>query len=287
VFTAVYTTGPLIADSRVSFAYLHSSSTVPAAGTLGVLGKGDIYGSHITWPLLSTEATSQTILFGADYKHFFQDIAASPTESLHTPVNYMNWSLGHQGVWRGETRVWSAFTSINFGIRGVVNEADDFENARFLARPNYMYLREDASVVQKLGNWSVRLRITGQYTDEPLLAYEQYSIAGSDGVRGYLESEQLGDQAVKGTLQVESPPAHFGRFGGGTLFVFFDAGKMWVIDALPDTPDHASLRSIGAGFALNAPFGLTGLLTWAYPLAESVGTPAHDSRVLFLVRGAF
>ena len=287
VFTAGYTSGPLINDLRASLVYLHSSSTVPAAGTLGVIGKGDIYGSHLSLPLLLTQSTTQSFLFGADYKHFSQNITASPTTSLQTPVNYINWSVGYLGNWRQPSRQWNLLGSVNFGIRGLVNEPDEFENARYLAPANYMYLREDGAVVQSLpGDWALRLRIAGQYTDAPLVTYEQFSIAGADGVRGYLESEQLGDQAVKGTLQLDSPAAHT-RLASGTLFVFYDAGKMWVINALPDTPDHAVLKSVGAGLRLSAPFGLSSILTWAYPLTNSVATQAHESRFLFLVHGAF
>jgi hemolysin activation/secretion protein len=287
ILVAGYTTGPMVDGLKASATYLHSSSSVPAVGSLGVLGKGDIFSGRLTLPIAFTAATTQSAFVGFDYKHFTQDIAVDATTSLQTPITYVNWSTGFQGDWRDPTRAWSLLSSANFGIRGLVNDADAFENKRYLARPNYFYLRDDGTVIQSLGNWSLRLRLAGQYAIEPLIVNEDFVIAGADGVRGYLESEQLGDSALKGTLQLDTPAWHASSRSSGRLFVFFDAGRMHVIDPLPDTPDHALLRSIGGGVDLTAAFGLTGSLTWAYPLVTSTATREGQERVLFVIRGEF
>jgi hemolysin activation/secretion protein len=287
IFVAGYTTGPMIGGLKASATYLNSSSSVPAVGSLGVLGKGDIWSGRLSLPIVFTAATTQSAFVGLDYKHFTQDIEVDPTTSLQTPISYLNWSTGYEGDWRGPVRVWSLASSVNFGIRSLVNDPDAFENKRYLARPNYFYLRDDGTVIQKLGNWSLRLRLAGQYAIEPLVVNEDFVIAGADGVRGYLESEQLGDTALKGTLQLDSPAWHVGPRSSGQLFVFFDAGHMHVIDSLPDTPDHALLRSVGGGIDLTAGFGMTGSLTWAYPLVTSTATREGQQRILFVIRGAF
>ena len=52
----------------------------------------------------------------------------------------------------------------------------------------------------------LKLRAAGQAAAEPLITNEDFSIAGIDGVRGYLESEVLGDQGFQvRSWQVSAP----------------------------------------------------------------------------------
>jgi hemolysin activation/secretion protein len=287
VFAGGYTSGPWVDGIRGSLYYIHSSSSVPTVGALGVLGKGGIFSGRITFPLEFSAQSTQNIYIGADYKHFLESIDVDTQTSLVTPITYMNFSVGYGGGWRREMQQWSIASSVNFGIRGVVNDPDAFENKRYLAKPNYMYLREDASFTQTLpAGFTVRLRLAGQFSDMPLVSNENYSIGGADGVRGYLEAEELGDSALKGTLQIDSP-AWVVKAMSGQVFVFCDAGRTEIIDPLEGQPDHADLRSVGSGLSLAAGAMFTSAVTWAYPLVNGTATRAHDSLVLFTVRGAF
>jgi hemolysin activation/secretion protein len=122
---------------------------------------------------------------------------------------------------------------------------------------------------------------------DPLLVYEQMTITGSDGVRGYLESEVLGDTGVKGSVQLQSPPVKHGTFLFGDAFVFFDAGHSHYNDPLSGEPGHTILRSYGAGLDLLPGHSVTGSLTWAEPLVTGPYTQARASRLLFDIKGSF
>ena len=50
------------------------------------------------------------------------------------------------------------------------------------------------------GGFAVRARISGQWSEYPLVNNEQFALGGLDTVRGYLEAETLGDSGVAGTL---------------------------------------------------------------------------------------
>ena len=64
--------------------------------------------------------------------------------------------------------------------------------AAVLAAVGYFYLRADGSWIQQLPlGLRGLLRVAGQYAVEPLISNENYSIAGIDGVRGYLEAEDM------------------------------------------------------------------------------------------------
>ncbi len=170
-----------------------------------------------------------------------------------------------------------------------MNSDQEFADKRFKARPNYFYLRTDASsrtILPK--NFSLLVRLSGQYAIDPVISNEQFSIGGADGPRGYLEAAELGDYGVKGTLQFGAPtwPLAAGAAHVDS-FLFFDAGVVSILDPLPDQDSKADLRSWGLGFGFDAfEQQLQATLTYAQALADSARTSAHDSRLLFTVRWA-
>lgn len=272
-----------------SLLYVNSNSTVPTAGTLGVIGVGEITGLRLAWALPGEAASVQTLTFGADYKHFRNTINQNATSALNTPITYLNLTLTYAGLWRADWRTTTFSISADAGPRGLVNNSTAFANDRFNGRANYFYLRGDLAFDFKLPQGlRLRLRAAGQAATEPLITNENLSIAGVDAVRGYLESEELGDKGIKGTVQLYSPVWHVNERQIGDLFVFFDAGRDWIIDSLPGEPAGAELRSYGAGLdLLPGQKNLTAGLTWAKALTAASVTTAGSSRVLFFLRGAF
>ncbi|MEJ0005164.1 MAG: ShlB/FhaC/HecB family hemolysin secretion/activation protein [Steroidobacteraceae bacterium] len=271
-----------------SLLYINSNSNVPAAGTLGVLGIGEITGIRLGYALPNTPSSVQAVTFGIDYKHFRNTINQNDMTAFNTPITYMNLSLTYAGAWHTERFAASFNTTANAGPRGLVNRSAAFENDRYLGRANYFDLRADLALSAKLpADFLLKFRAAGQAAAEPLITNEDYSVAGSDGVRGYLESEELGDKAIKGTLQLDSPGLRVKERLLGDVYVFFDAGKTVVIDPLPGEPAGADLSSYGVGFDLLPGERLSGALTWARAQRAASVTHAGDSRVLFVVRGSF
>jgi hemolysin activation/secretion protein len=176
----------------------------------------------------------------------------------------------------------------NFGSGAIVNDASHFAAARYQGRPNFFFVRGAGSVTYLLpAGLHLTGRLSGQGAVEPLVSNEYFSIAGADGVRGYLESEEFGDNALKGTFQLVSPQWHSAASAiAGDAFAFFDDGRVTFLDPLPGQPTHAELRSAGIGIDLLASRHFTSSLTWAYALVSTPLTLAGDSRVLFVVRGS-
>jgi hemolysin activation/secretion protein len=288
VFAGSYTSRPFGGGIRAAVTYIHSSSSVSTVGTLGVLGKGDIWSGRITIPVEFSTASTQSAFVGVDYKHFRDDIEVDANSSLLTPISYLNFTAGFNGDWRAEARQWSLGSSVNLGVRSLVNDADQFEEKRYLARPNYFYVRGDGSVVQALpAGFAFKLRLAGQFAADPIISNENFVITGADGVRGYLEAEELGDAGLKGTAQLDSPAWHPGSFLAVKGLVFYDAGRTHVLDPLDSQPAYVILSSYGAGFELTGRSSFTGDLTWARPLADGATTRRGESSLLFLVRGTF
>jgi len=205
----------------------------------------------------------------------------------------VNASLAYGGAWQrltapGLVQSGSFDLSVDAGPRGPANSNLDFANNRYQARGNYIYLRGDGAMTLRLpAKLFLILRAAGQVALDPLVVYEQLSIAGADGVRGYLEAEELGDSAIKGTVQLQTSPLVVHQRSWADLFVFFDAGRSRHLEALPDEASWTSLRSFGAGLDVLPGHSITGYLTWVESLLPGPTTAAHDSRVLFDVRGSF
>jgi hemolysin activation/secretion protein len=299
VVNATYGFRPIGDGIRPSISFTNSSSNVATIGTLGVLGDGQVVGARTSVPLVQLPGNLQSVTLGLDYKHFRNTInldstsADSPGETIE-PISYVNASLAYSGAWQraaqsGTVQQTGSFdVTLNAGPRGLANETLNFDNTRFQARGNYAYIRSDASFATRLpADLLLTLRASGQAAQDPLVVYEQDSVTGSDGVRGYLEAEVLADSAMKGTLQLQSPPISTRKFLLGDGFLFFDAARAHTIDALPGEQGHVSLRSFGAGLDLLPGHSVTGTLTIADPLLPGPRTKAHEARVLFDLKGSF
>jgi hemolysin activation/secretion protein len=128
-------------------------------------------------------------------------------------------------------------------------------------------------------------RGAGQFAVEPVISNEQFSIAGYDGTRGYLEAEELGDIGIRGSLELFTPawtltaPALRSQ-----VFVFLDGGRMSYLAPLPDQPTGAALASFGLGLRFGAFEHVSGGLTWAQTIYDGSRTPAGESRLHFSIK---
>jgi len=283
-----YAEHPLFGAWRPSIYFINSNSAVSTIGTLNVLGKGQIAGVRMADTVASDSTSVQVLTLGADYKHFRQSVNLETGLALNTPISYVNLSVAYDGSWRSDHYLASANASANFGPRGLANSPAAFENDRFAARSNYFYARGSGSVTWLLpAQWQLTGRLGGQYTREPVISNENFSIAGFDGVRGYLEAEALGDSALKGTVQLQTPPLHRHGYNLADAYVFLDAAHANVLAALPGEPQQFTLRSRGVGLDLLPGRAVSGSLIWAVPLVAGSRTRSHDGRYLFVVRGSF
>jgi hemolysin activation/secretion protein len=303
VWAGSYTTHISDSATHLTLYYYHSNSSVATlasgSGSLTVLGKGGVAGARLILPLAATENAVQTVTFGADYKDFDENInsltntpaqgGTSSNTQLDTPIKYVNFSAGYSGGWRNSGLPTTFSATVNLGVRGVKNDPAEFEDKRFLAPANYIYLRStgtvDWPVYKKL---TVHLGYSGQYAVDPIISNEQFSIAGIDGVRGYLEAEALGDRAIKGTVQLVPAPLLLldGRISAGT-YVFFDYGLAGTIDALPGEVASTKFSSFGLGLDLAAFGHVNAGVIWVDPLDDGIQTQHGKSRVLFSARSSW
>jgi hemolysin activation/secretion protein len=267
-----------------------SNSNVASLGGTDVLGKGYSVGERgiVQWPKIGP--FSQSLSFGIDFKHFDQNVVlgASTTTAPITyfPLNAVYSLQSENG--HGSAKVSLGLTA---GVPGLGSDTAAFENARFDAQPNFVHVNLDAHLTQALGH-GVELaeRFSGQLADQPLVSSEQFSAGGLNSVRGYLQSEAIGDDGVFGSLELHSPSLAplLGKYVDDLRFYgFTDGAALWVIDALHEQTSFFDLYSTGLGLRFAVLKYLKGDVAVAVPLTNGAVTLKYRPRATFSLKSEF
>ncbi|MFM9913811.1 MAG: ShlB/FhaC/HecB family hemolysin secretion/activation protein [Methylophilaceae bacterium] len=280
---------PLASGDYLALYGVHSESNVAAVGTLNVLGNGDIVGLRFIHPLPTLENFYHSLTLGVDYKNFVQTVNISnlSSGSFNTPISYLPFMASWEANWNGESSTTNLGIILNAHLRDVVGSEKEFDDKRFKGHSDYFYLRANLAQNWKWkGGFGVGLKLTGQLSGQALISNEQFAIGGADSVRGYLESEALGDTGFTASLELRSP-SFANRLSDKItqLYVlgFMDAGQIRVKDPVPGSSSLTEVELASAGLGLRAEGlgGWKGGVDIAYPLREGPRTPDGDTRLSF------
>ncbi|MFU8847537.1 MAG: ShlB/FhaC/HecB family hemolysin secretion/activation protein [Opitutales bacterium] len=268
------------------FSATHQNSDISTVGNLAVADRGDSFGGRMIFALPAPAGMFQSLSLGMDWKSSEQvvDFGSLTTKSplIYTPINALFTSI-HMG----ETTMTEFFLGTTFHFSGLGSDPEEWDSRRFNADPNFMTLRGE---IGQTRDWDFGLqsylRLHGQAASGPLISAEQFSGGGLDTVRGYLEGEIQGDNAVFGTIELRSI-----NFLGGDpeasstdsfrLHTFAEAGLLRLRDPLPNQESSFSLGSVGVGGRFSWGDHLSGSLEVALPLSDQANTKSGDVRVLF------
>ena len=270
---------------------LVSNSNVSTVGSTNVVGKGHVIGARGIFTLPGGSGFFDTLSAGIDYKHFDQNVTIG-SDTLPTPVTYFPVTATYSATWQGAgddaTQLDLAPT---FGIRGIGSDPSAFDAKRYDAQGNFFYVKGDLSRLQTLpAGFQLYGKAQWQIANQPLLNSEQFSGGGQDTVRGYLESEVLGDDAILGSLELRTPSLS-GFLGADVVskvqdwrvFTWVEGGQLNILDPLSEQQSVFNLASIGVGTRIKLVNHLNGMVDLAVPLVSSVNTKARDPRVEFHV----
>lgn len=288
-------------DSRLALygIGLDSQSDVTTAGSLNVVGNGNIFGARLVKPLPSTAEYLQSVGFGWDYKDFGQSInprdqTGTPADS--SPVTYSPFQVNYSGTLASQAGTLTQFnTELNFNFAGMGSSYQQFEKKRPGATPNYLYLAGEVKHRQPLpADMAVQVRASGQIADSPLINNEQMGAGGMLTVRGYHEVERLGDNGVIGSLEFWSPDVGaidmdgLEQLNDLRFLAFTDVSQLWLNGPLsPGTPNQYELWSTGAGFRMRAFKNLNGEFYWEYPFIGTEFVKPGQQRIDFRVAYEF
>jgi len=294
VFTGFYT-ARLPAVDWLSFTLQGSiqNSSVSTLGAVDVSGKGDVIGLRTNFKLPTMGDYFQTFTLGIDYKVFDQSVRiGADTTATETPTTYFPTTLDYNGTWVAKKSLTDLDLQIVFNIRGIGSNAEQFDNNRFDSERNFIYFRGELSQTQDLPlDLQLFGKVSGQVSDSPLINSEQYSVGGLSTVRGYLESEVLGDDAAVFNFEFRSPSLlawirapDKGKAGDEWRFyVFTDAAAVSIQDPLPEQTERYSLASFGGGTRLTLFNHFNGSVDLAIPLFSQTFTKARNPFLTFRV----
>lgn len=267
-----------------------SNSGVAVLETTNALGNGTVVGLRWISPLKGSEALSHSLTFGVDRKDFEEQLVLTDSEPVETPIRYWPFSLSYGGVRRDPGGEWAYSTGLIWAFRGMGSSSADYANKRYSARGNFLVVKWDVQRRQELGDWGGLVAgLDGQIADQPVVSNEQYSAGGLESVRGYLQSEALGDRAVRGSLEWRSPSLARERLPGVDdlrLYAFLEGARLKVLEPLPSEASIHILSSAGIGLRLRAANRLALTVNAGWPFKETGSedkptTRARKARVQF------
>jgi hemolysin activation/secretion protein len=272
---------------QIALYAVDSQSNVPISSG-GVVGKGSIYGARavLALPPPVAEGYLHSLTLGVDYKDFKQTQTLLGSDAFSIPIKYLPLTAQYNATLQDAAGSTQFGAAVNFAIREMfgLNRDADFAAKRFKAQANYAFLRLDIQRNQPLPrNWSLLARAETQLASGPLISNEQYSAGGVDSVRGYLESEVFGDDALRGRIELRTPSLFFGPDSGHdfTVQFFTEAAALRIKEPLAGNPERLYLSSAGVGLRAKARRHYIAAFDIAHPFRPGPFTPAGGVRANF------
>ena len=251
---------------------VNTPSTSPTlGGALGIVGKGDVFGLRWNHYFARRGEYSSKLIFGFDYKYINSRCTAGgapadidpPTPAIAACVPYTTRPLSL--TYSGQKLSPGQMLDYNIGLAHNFPMGTHYTNVDGLT-DRYSYLtsgnrkgRDDFSIVRLGGSyltafqndWQVRVAASGQYAGNPLVAAEQFGLAGSTSVRGFNERATSSDSGYYVNAEVYTPELAkmVGAPGSLRVLAFYDFahGYNHNIPSGSLTPSKIGVASVGAG----------------------------------------
>lgn len=273
---------------------LWTDSDTAFGDEFSVTGKGFIAGLRYLVPLAPLERYYHSVSFGLDYKDFDETIGFEGEDagSSEAPISYLPFAVEYNGAFLdnggGTTRLKG---SLSWAFRDLVGDQEEFANKRLYARGDYLSLKLGLKRGRKLP-WGTNLgfEIDGQVASEPLISSEQFSAGGTESVRGYRESDSLGDAGMRASLEWRMP--ELGKASGATdwrltPYLFHDFA--WLKVRKPQAEQTGEFRLNGSGIGLRGSlwqdFEYQADLAWTSSATDRTGK--GTSRCHFFIKYIF
>ena len=181
--------------------------------------------------------------------------------------------------------------TVRKGISGLgASDAGSILLTRGLAIPDAGLIRFGGSLDAPVGaGFSANIRVQAQYTDKPLMPYEQISLGDLTIGRGYDPAVVLGDSGVGAAFELRYAGLQINPRLLFSPYLFFDSGSVHNNQAALSglTADH-TLRSVGAGAVLRVANRASLEMTYAYPLDSVIlGGERPTPRLLISLTASF
>lgn len=281
-----------------------SSSNVASVGGTNIIGPGEIVGGRAVMTLPNREHLFHTVSVGLDYKHFSQTVRIG-IDGFSSPVTYYPLVATYGATLQNEKFTTQFNAGLTYNLRTPSSSWAEFDNKRTYASASFAHLNLDVSHTHELPEgFQLYGKVQGQLADGPLVSSEQFSLGGLDTVRGYLESEMLGDDGAAGNIELRSPnignllqarlknetgegAPRFTTFNDWRMFVFADGGHATVQKPLAEQVSRFDVWSYGVGTRFKVFDYVSGMVAYSVPMVSQAYTQARNPRVNFRIWGEF
>lgn len=288
-------------DTLIGY-FAASNSTVETLGGTTVLGDGVTLGVRYVRPFPGPGGSYHSVSLGADLKRLNEQVSFADSTVASTPLRYLPVQAAYNGNWSGDGGVTQLNATLIAAMRkvlqrqvecpladGSVGVVDQFACKRRNATGSFAALRVDLRHTASFGWGALSARLAGQLSTDLLPSGEQFALGGANSVRGYLESESVGDLGALASVELRSlnlVPHLLGADGPrwlGNLMVlgFVDVGSTTLLEPLPGQQSRVPLLGSGVGLRLTTRPGMTASFDIAVPLRATRVTPDNDPRVHF------
>ncbi len=288
---------PLInADHRLALYAIDSDSDVATVGDIDVVGGGKIFGTRGVFSFSSSDNIFHSLNLGFDYKDFDQTVDLGSGLGTESPIEYTLVSLGYRGNYLLDQWSFNYGTTLKFGIRGWGDGTSAFERKRAGSSAGFSYVVTNFGFEYSfLNDFRFTSEFEAQFTGSPLISNEQYSAGGDGNVRGYLQSQELADEALRASFELWTPELFADTtdiFNNLRLVGFFDIADLHTRQALPGQDANVTLSGIGIGVSADLLDHLRARVDFARALSDSsVGSDDDvekgDHRAHFSVETSF
>jgi hemolysin activation/secretion protein len=151
--------------------------------------------------------------------------------------------------------------------------------SRANGQTSFLKFNAKATRIQPIsGPWTAFGSVSGQYSNEALLAAEEFAIGGEEFGSAYDSAEITGDHGLAGRLELQySQPVKNELVENYQLYGFYDVGRVWNRDIIAASePSHISLASGGFGSRFNVTKAFSGGLEFAVPLTKPISANGQD-----------
>jgi hemolysin activation/secretion protein len=251
-------------DLIIAKSDVNAGTAQTVAGPLQFSGRGDIYGLRYNQLLKRRGELSHRIVYGLDQKEFdnacsLGDFGAAGCGAAANSVTTRPFTLTYSGNLQRPGLISDFFVTYAQNIPGTGRgKAEDFAAVRPSpaggagATANFKAVRFGGSITHAYASdWQSRVALSAQYSGDSLVPGEQFGIAGSTAVRGFMEREVARDKGWFSNIELISP--NYGsRLGLGNThnlrgMLFYDFGAASNNTLPGELKQHASIASAGVG----------------------------------------
>lgn len=254
---------------------------------LDIKGKASAYSVYLDRPLMTMGPVDFKWTGGFESKSIENTVLGVISSKDELRMLHAGLNLDEADSW-GRT---IAVNDLTYGFSWLgASEKNDPQLSRAGSGAGFMKFNSTVYRIQPIhDSMLLYLKTFGQWTRDRLLSAEQFDIGGVYSVRGYPQSDYLGDAGIGANVELRIPFYFISReikFPGTDVplwnrlnfVLFFDAAHASLRNPAAGEVRSKSYMGAGGGIRFALPHNMTGRFEWAAPIGEK---PSDRSRGQF------